>query len=133
MPEISQEERLQFRVLYQQFLLRVIDLDALSVQGNTTELLGKFAAILIMLSLIWGFQALFLVDSKMTASMRLAVSLRMEHFLISGTMLVVGLFTVLSWDSTFPDRRDAAVLLPLPVRTRTLFLRAGSIFLLCGI
>ena len=46
----------------------------------------------------------------------------MEHFLIATTMLVVGLFAVLSWDSTFPDRRDVLVLAPLPVRARTLFL-----------
>ena len=37
-------------------------------------------------------------------------------------MLVVGLFAVLSWDSTFPDRRDVLVLAPLPVRARTMFL-----------
>ena len=46
----------------------------------------------------------------------------MEHFLIATTMLVVGLFAVLSWDSTFPDRRDVLVLAPLPVRARTMFL-----------
>jgi hypothetical protein len=46
----------------------------------------------------------------------------MEHFLIATTMLVVGLFAVLSWDSTFPDRRDVVVLAPLPVRARTMFL-----------
>ncbi len=43
-----------------------------------------------------------------------------ERFLISLTMLVVGLFALLSWDSTFPDRRDVLVLGPLPVRERTL-------------
>jgi hypothetical protein len=31
-------------------------------------------------------------------------------------MLVAGLITVVSWDSIFPDRRDAMVLGPLPVR-----------------
>jgi CubicO group peptidase (beta-lactamase class C family) len=45
-----------------------------------------------------------------------------EHFLISTVMLVVGLFAVLSWDSTFPDRRDVLVLAPLPVRPRTFFI-----------
>ncbi len=45
-----------------------------------------------------------------------------EHFLIATTMLVVGLFAVLSWDSTFPDRRDVMVLAPLPIRSKTLFL-----------
>ena len=37
------------------------------------------------------------------------------------TMLVVGIFAVFSWDSTFLDRRDVLVLAPLPVRGRTLF------------
>jgi hypothetical protein len=50
------------------------------------------------------------------------LSWRMEHFFISTTMLIVGLFAVLSWDSIFPDRRDILVLGPLPIRTRTLFL-----------
>ena len=30
--------------------------------------------------------------------------------MIATTMLVVGLFAILSWDSTFPDRRDVMVL-----------------------
>src|SRR5579885_2068463 len=37
------------------------------------------------------------------------------------SMLVVGLFAVMSWDSMFPDRRDVLVLSPLPVRAWTLF------------
>ena len=42
------------------------------------------------------------------------------HFLIATTMLAVGLFAVMSWDSTFPNRRDVLVLSPLPIRARTL-------------
>ena len=45
-----------------------------------------------------------------------------EYKLIALTMVTVGLFAVLSWDSAFPDRRDVLVLAPLPVRARTLFL-----------
>jgi CubicO group peptidase (beta-lactamase class C family) len=37
-------------------------------------------------------------------------------------MLVVGLFAVLSWDATFPNRRDVMVLAPLPVPAQTMFL-----------
>jgi hypothetical protein len=44
----------------------------------------------------------------------------MEHYLIATMMLVVGLFTVLSWDTTFPDRRDVMVLSPLPVAPHTI-------------
>ena len=52
----------------------------------------------------------------------LLIAMVAQHFLIATTMLVVGLFAVLSWDSTFPDRRDVLVLAPLPVRARTMFL-----------
>jgi len=51
---------------------------------------------------------------------RLGFCLHMEHHLIATMMLVVGLFTVLSWDATFPDRRDVMVLSPLPVAPHTI-------------
>src|SRR6266511_5660913 len=41
-------------------------------------------------------------------------------------MLVMGLFAVLSWDSTFLDRRDVLVMAPLPVRPRTIFLAKAA-------
>jgi hypothetical protein len=41
-------------------------------------------------------------------------------------MLVVGLLTVISWDSTFPDRKDVMVLSPLPVAPRTILLAKVS-------
>jgi hypothetical protein len=37
-------------------------------------------------------------------------------------MLVIGLVAVLTWDNTFPDRRDAMILGPLPVRPGTILL-----------
>jgi hypothetical protein len=121
MPEGLRAEALQFRVLYRRFSLRVIDLDAVSAKGDSSELLGKFAAILIMLSMIWGVPPLLFGLEGRTAPQRFDAGLGWENRLISATMLVAGLFTVLAWDSTFPDRRDAMVILPLPVRTRTLF------------
>ena len=36
-------------------------------------------------------------------------------------MLTVGVFALLNWDATFPDRSDVLVLSPLPIRGRTLF------------
>jgi hypothetical protein len=38
----------------------------------------------------------------------------------------MGLFAVLSWDSTFLDRRDVLVLAPLPIRPRTIFLAKAA-------
>lgn len=44
----------------------------------------------------------------------------MEQYLIKIMMLVTGLFAILTWDSTFPDKRDICVLSPLPVPNRTI-------------
>lgn len=115
--------KLQFRVLRRQFLFRVVDLEILSghAQGDASKLLGQFAALLVLASVVISFGA-FSVGAAATPDARMNRTLPAEHFLIATTMLVVGLFAVLSWDSIFPDRRDVLVLAPLPVAARTIFL-----------
>lgn len=131
----SESVALQLRVLYRQFLVRVIDLEALSVQADVIKLLGQFAAVLAMISIIQGGTALLADVDQMPDEARIATCWTMEHRLIATTMLVVGLFAVLSWDATFPDRRDVMVLAQLPVRARTLFLAkvaaSGTVLGLC--
>jgi hypothetical protein len=98
---------LQFRILCRQFLLRVVDLESLSIRADIAAFLGQFAGVLVMFSFILGARAfLFPIPTEQT--------------LLSATMLVVGLITIISWDATFPDRRDVLVLAPLPVTSRTL-------------
>jgi len=117
-------EKIQFRVLYREFIFRMVDLELLSADalGDSNKLLGRFAALLIFLSIGLAIPSLGVGNSRMSPPARLVYAWSAEHFLIATTMLVVGLFAVLSWDSTFPDRRDVLVLAPLPVRARTLFL-----------
>jgi hypothetical protein len=112
---------LQFRILYRQFLLRVIDLEALSVQADIPRFLGQFASVLILISLSSALGLLMSHDA-MTATPESALTFawRGEQALISGMMLVAGLLAVVSWDSTFPDRRDVMVLSPLPIAPRTI-------------
>ena len=118
---------LQFRVLYRQFLFRLMDVELLSASahGDALELLGQFGSLLIFggVLLAWGaFPAGAEVrDLPVPASVW-----PVERLLISLTMLVVGVFTLLSWDSTFLDRRDVLVLAPLPVRCADARLRPKS-------
>ncbi|HEV2402174.1 MAG TPA: hypothetical protein VGS27_34915 [Candidatus Sulfotelmatobacter sp.] len=113
---------IQFRVLYRQFLLRVVDLEALSVQADIPRFLGQFASILIFVSLIGAFGLLSAERATATPEGYLNFTWQGEESLIAGMMLVIGLVTVISWDSTFPDRRDVMVLSPLPIRPRTVLL-----------
>jgi len=120
--------KLQFRVLYRDFLSRIIDLEILSshAQGDASTLLGQFASLLIFVSIGLAVAGWIFSNSRMPPQVMQILIWSAEHTLIATTMLVVGLFAVLSWDNTFPDRRDVMVLGPLPVRARTLFLAKVS-------
>jgi hypothetical protein len=108
---------LQFRVLYRQFLLRVVDLEALSIQADIPRFLGQFAGVLILISVLQTVGFLWLVGNpRGTPAALVAFAEQKMLSFIAGTMLVVGLVTVVSWDAIFPDRRDAMVLGPLPVK-----------------
>jgi CubicO group peptidase (beta-lactamase class C family) len=115
----------QFRVLYRDFLLRLIHVELLSVHagGDASTLFGQFVSLLIFLSLLFSVPALYFSGRMAVPGQIFLVGVwSLQHFLISTTMLLAGLFAVLTWNSTYPDRRDLLILGPLPVRTRTLFL-----------
>lgn len=119
---------LSFRVLYRQFLLRVIDLEALSIEADIPRFLGQFAGVLIMITLLQALGALWNAGQiqELPPAVHLALVWSKEQSLISDMMLVVGLFAVVSWDNTFPDRRDVMVLSPLPIRPLTILLAKVS-------
>src|SRR5579862_5485649 len=98
-------DKLQFCVLYRQFLFRIFDLEMLSpkAEGGSSKLLGQFASILVFFSAVLTF---FAITSNpdapwLSGLSRLIIGWTLQHFLVSTTMLVVGLFAVLSWDATF--------------------------------
>ena len=115
---------LQFRVLHRQFLLRVVDLEALSIEADIPRFLGQFAGILIFISLMRAVGALFFPPPPGRAW-------QVEQGQISNMLLVIGLCSVITWDATFPDRRDLAVLGPLPIRPRTILL--AKLSATCGL
>jgi CubicO group peptidase (beta-lactamase class C family) len=115
----------QFRVLYRDALRRLVNVQLLSThaRGDASTLFGQFASLLIFLSVLFSLPALYF-DGKMAVPGQeyLFLVWTLQHFLIATTMLVVGIFAVLTWNSVFPDKRDVMILAPLPLRTRTLFL-----------
>src|SRR6266571_3197493 len=116
------DQRRQFRVLYRDFLTRIVDLEVLSAGGEIQKLLGQFGAMLAAFSFVI---AVWVVPKIATAHLppaQLAVAVRpIEDFLIATTMAVTGVFGVLAWNTVLPERRDCLVLGLLPVRVRTIF------------
>ena len=113
--------RRQFRILYRDFLFRIVDRDLLSTYstGDSSQLLLQLVALLFCLSVCFSVPVLT-IDAAAPAQARLMFAWSVEHFLIATTMLVVGIFSVLSWDSMFPSHRDVLVLGPLPIGTHTI-------------
>lgn len=102
----------QFRILYRQFLFRMVDLELLSAdaKGDMSKLFGQFAALLVFISLGLCLLAGAAGGAGLPPLAQLVGEWSAVHFVIATTMLVVGLFAILSWDATFPDRRDVMVL-----------------------
>lgn len=121
---LAQRLPLQFRVLHRQFLLRVVDLEALSIEADIPRFLGQFAGILIFISVMRAIGALAFPPAPDQAW-------RIQQGQIENMLLVIGLCTVITWDATFPDRRDLAVLGPLPIRPRMILL--AKLSATCGL
>jgi hypothetical protein len=88
----------QFRILYRQFLFRMVDLELLSAdaQGDASKLLGRFAALLVSASLLIALVGLLAGGAGGPGATQLIADWSEVHFLIATTMLVVGLFAILS-------------------------------------
>jgi len=114
--------RTQFRVLYREFLFRVVDRELLSTyaQGDMSRLLLRFISLLIFMGLSYAVAAAMIPRTTPPAQV-LLMGWRTVDALLATTMLTVGLFTVLSWNTIYPDRLDALVLSPLPVHRHTIF------------
>lgn len=98
---------MQYRVLCKQFVLRVIDLEALSVQADIPRYLGQFGGVLLML----GF-----LHTVFVYAMGGVAPWFVEQYLERTMMLVAGFVSVVCWEQMFPDRRDVMVLGVLPIR-----------------
>jgi hypothetical protein len=112
----------QFRVLFRDFLGRMIDLEALSTRGEPQSLLAQFAAMLAAVSFVLVIYLVPRYGTSPLPRMRLLTLAWLdEEFLIGLTMLIAGMFSVLAWNAVMPDKRDALVLGPLPVGSGTVF------------
>jgi hypothetical protein len=102
-----------------------------SGESDEGELGASMGVVLSLLPLLGGFYSIFLFDKYGTFFQwlrgaggmdLLTAALPDEYFFIVFSMVVTGVVAVWRWDSIFPDRRDYANLVSLPIATRNIFL-----------
>lgn len=121
--------RRPFRILYRDFLFRVVDRELLSPHsdGDAHRILSQIAALLVFFSVAISIPASD-AGADFSGSIRLFIGWRFMHFIVATTMLAVGVLAILSWSSMFPDHRDVLVLAPLPVGSRTILFAKVAAF-----
>jgi hypothetical protein len=126
------ERRQQFRELSRLFFRRFIENDLISVDGDTRATLVGVLSLLIapggFFPLLEYVQFSSYPLGFTTWMVRDQAALPDKTLHIALSMTILGLMTVFEWDAMLPDRRDVAVLRPLPVGVGTMF--AARIFAL---
>lgn len=90
------------------------------IHVTVTKMLALLAAPGVILP--WLRYTTYLALDKMPPAMRDRMLWSDRCLYLSFSMLVMGAVTVLEWDALFPDRRDYATLMPLPIHSRTIFI-----------
>ena len=116
-----------FAVLVRLFMNRILH----GNNGGEDELNLSMGLVLTLLAIPGGFISLFLFD-KYGSLLRylrnqppldtLSAAMPDEYFFIVLSMTVTGAVALWWWDGIFPDRRDFANLVPLPIATSRIFL-----------
>ena len=96
----------QFRILYRDFLRRMFDVEMLSADApdSASALLGQVATFLICVSILLVLPV-GAFDGRISGPLFLFGSWSFQHFLIATTMVIIGLFAVLNWNTSFPEKR----------------------------
>jgi hypothetical protein len=115
-----------FFVLTRHFYLRLFHNDVVSFGDQMQE---KIIGIQALLAVLCGHVSNAMLSRYMLFE-DLGTSWVEKCYVTTFFMLLIGIIAVCEWDFIFPDERDYANLMPLPVRIRTLFLaKFASLFL----
>ncbi|MBZ5595924.1 MAG: hypothetical protein LAP39_27090 [Acidobacteriia bacterium] len=112
-----QAEKGQFVRLTRNFFTRFFENDLLSPQADFHATLSQALGLLATPGL---FVPLLLLPLLMMDA-EAARSWNIKLIFVFFSMLVMGVLSILEWDALMLDHRDQTILMPLPVRPRTIF------------
>ena len=130
--EVIRRDRKPFRELTKLFFRRFLENDLISLDADTRPSLVNILALVAAPGVFLPVLELVLYAAAYYTPLpeRDLGSLQEKAFYLCFSMTALGIATVLEWDTLLPDRRDYAVLRPLPVRLGTIL--AAKIAALAG-
>jgi hypothetical protein len=117
MTEHRHSEKEQLVRMARNFFARFFENDLLSPQGDFHATLSQALGLLATPGLFVPMLLLPLLMMDPEAARSWEIKLVFVFF----SMLVMGVLSILEWDALMLDHRDQAILMPLPVRPRTMF------------
>lgn len=133
----SRDDQTQFIDLTRHFFRRLFDIEFIS--GEAEAHLGV-VHVLTLLAFPGVYYAVlkfmnYTHDSwQLTPARYSADALSDQSLYVFFSMVVIGVVAVLEWDRLFPDGRDYANLMPLPLKLRTIFFaKIASLFQFIGL
>ena len=122
----SKGQTKQFLILTRHFFLRLFINDIVFFEESMQQ---KVIAIIAILAIFSGHLSKALLTKYLWFRDMNTSWVEKCHFLLFA-MLVISFISILEWDLIFPDSRDFANLVPLPLRVRTMFLSKFTSFFL---
>ena len=110
--------------LTRHFFKRFLNIEFISEESDAHLDVAQILAILAVPGAYFAIERYWTYDNvywHFTSSSYSALTLTDQSLYVFFSMIVIGVVAVLEWDRLFPDGRDYANLMPLPVRTETIF------------
>ena len=104
------------RTLHRHFFARFFDNDTLSSDGDTQSSVVRALCICAVPCLMVAFWLLPAYPGRPVWAVAAD-----RYFFVLYSFVAMGIVTTFEWEMLFPDRADFLILLPLPLRMRTLF------------
>jgi hypothetical protein len=110
--------------LTRHFFKRFLNLEFISEESDAHLDVGQVLAVLMFPGAFFALERFWVYDYiywHFTSSSYRTLTLTDQCLYVFFSMIVIGMVAVLEWDRLFPDGRDYANLMPLPVRMETIF------------
>jgi hypothetical protein len=122
--QLVHDDETHFFDLTRHFFKRFLNLEFISEESDAHLDVAQILAVLVFPGAYFAIERFWVYDFTywhFTPNSYRMLTLTDQCLYVFFSMIVIGMVAVLEWDRLFPDERDYANLMPLPLRIKTIF------------